>query len=94
MLLLVGMAVEGHTKSYLRSIKSVKLACPKAEPPRWVRKERLFVSSRRTLYESTKVEKNPEGLDRHVLNMAARYTRFIFVRERLVGESIFGYLRL
>ena len=86
--------MEGHTKSYLRSIKSVKLAYPKAEPPRWVRKERLFISSRRTLYELTKVEKNPEGLDHHVLNMAAQYARFIFVRERLVGESIFGYLRL
>jgi len=45
MLLLVGMAVEGYMKLYLGSIKSIKLVCPKAEPPRWVRKERLFISS-------------------------------------------------
>jgi len=38
------MAVVGHMKLYLRSIKYVKLVWPKAEAPREVRKERLFMS--------------------------------------------------
>ena len=44
MLLLVGMAVEGHTKLYLKVGKNVKLVWPKVERLREVRKERLFVS--------------------------------------------------
>ena len=58
MLPLVGMAVEGHTKSCLGSIKSVKLAWPKVEEPSKVRKERFFVSFQRTLYELMKKEKS------------------------------------
>ena len=50
--------MEGHMKSYLRSIKSVKLAWPKVEEPSKVRKERFFVSFQRTLYELMKKEKS------------------------------------
>jgi len=84
----------GHTKLYLGSIKNAKLAWPKVEWPRQVRKERFLISSQRTLYESIKMGKNPEGPDHHVLDMAARHTRFIFVREGLVGKNILGYLSL
>ena len=52
------MAVEGHMKSCLGSIKSVKLAWPKVEEPSKVRKERFFVSFQRTLYELMKKEKS------------------------------------
>ena len=71
MLLLVGMAVEGHMKSYHKMGKRVKLVWPKVERPRQVRVERFFLSSQRTLYKLIKMEENPEGLDRHVLYMAA-----------------------
>ncbi len=81
-------------KSYLGSIKRAKLVWPKVERPRQVRKEMLFKSSQGTLYESMKMEKNPESLRHHVLNMVARYARFIFVREGLVGKSILSYLSL
>jgi len=94
MLVLGGKAVEGHMKSYLRSIKSIKLTWPKVKWPRQVRKERFLISSQRTLYKLIKKGKNPEGLDHHVLDMAAWYARFIFVREKLVGKSILSYLRL
>ena len=82
----------GHMKSYLGSIKSVKLVWPKVKRPRQVRKERFFTSSQRALYKSIKMEKNPEGLGRHVLDMAAQHARFIFVREGLVGKSILSRL--
>ena len=91
---LVGMAVVGHTKSYLGMQKSAKLVWPKVERPKQVRKERFFTSSQRTPYEAIKMEKNQEGLGRHVLNMAARHARFISVRKDLVGKSILGYLKL
>ncbi len=91
---MLGMAVVGHTKSYLGSIKSAKLVWPKVERPRQVREERFFLSSQRTLYKLIKMEENPEGLDRHVLHMAAQHAGFIFVREGLVGKSILGYLSL
>ena len=52
------MAVEGHTKSCLGSIKSIKLAWPKVKEPSKVRKERFFVSFQRTLYELMKKEKS------------------------------------
>src|SRR5215469_11030040 len=91
---LVGMAVVGHTKSYLGMLKSAKLVWPKVEWPRQVKKERFFATSQTTPYELIKMEKNQEGLDRHVLNMAARHARFIFVRKELVGKSILSYLRL
>ena len=84
----------GHTKSYLRMLKSVKLVWPKVKRPKQVRKERLFISFQRTPYEVIKVEKSQEGLDHHVLNTAVQYARFIFVRKGLVGRSILGYLRL
>ena len=83
--------VVGHTKFYLGSIKGAKLAWPKVERPREVRKERFFVSSQRT--PLTK-EKNQENLERHELDMAARYARFIFVREGVFGTSILGFLSL
>jgi len=59
-----------------------------------VRKKRFLISSQRTLYELIKMGKNPEGLDHHVLDMAAQHARFIFVKEGLVGKSILGYLSL
>ena len=58
MLPLVGTAVEGHMKFYLKMGKLVKLVWPKVEEPREVRKERLFVSFQRTTYESISKEKN------------------------------------
>src|SRR5215469_16075607 len=94
MLLLVGMAVEGHTKSYLEMGKRVKLVWPKVEEPRKVRKEKFFVSFQRTPYESMRKEKNQENLECHRLDMAARYARFIFAREELVGKSILSFLSL
>src|SRR6266480_633835 len=92
MLPLVGMAVEGYMKLYLKMGKRAKLVWPKVVQPREVRKERLFVSFQRTTYESISKEKNQENLERHGLNMAARYARFIFVREELVGKSILSFL--
>ncbi len=74
-------------------LKSAKLIWPKVERPKQVGKEGIFISSQKTPYEVIKMEKNQEGLDHHVLNMAVQYTRFIFVRKGLVGKSIFGYLR-
>jgi hypothetical protein len=91
---LVGMAVKGHMKSYLGSIKSAKLVWPKVEWPRQVKGERIFINFQRTLCISIKVEKNQENLERHGLNMAAQYARFIFVREELVGKSILSCLSL
>jgi len=52
------MAVEGHTKLYLEMGKNVKLVWLKVEKLREMRKERLFVSFRRTLYESIRKEKS------------------------------------
>ena len=74
--------------------KCVKLVWPKVEAPREVRKESLFVSFQRTTYESISKEKNQENLERHGLDMAARYARFIFVKGELVGKSIFSFLSL
>ena len=79
-------------KFYLEMGKSVKLVWPKVEAPREVRKERLFVSFQRTTYKSISKEKNQENLERHGLDMAARYARFIFVKEELVGKSILSFL--
>ena len=81
-------------KLYLGSIKCAKLAWHKVEWPREVRKERLFVSFQRTLYESIRKERNQGNLKHHEPDMAAQYARFIFVRERFVGESIFSVLSL
>ena len=94
MLLLVGTAAEGYTKFYLEMGKSVKLVWPKVGEPRKVRKEWFFVSFQRSLYESIKKEKSQEDLEHHGLDMAAQYARFIFVRERVVGKSILGFLSL
>jgi len=52
--LLVGMAVKGHMKSYLRMQKHAKLVWPKVEWRRQVKGERLFMSFQRTLYKSIK----------------------------------------
>ena len=38
------------------------------------------------------MKENSEGLDHHVLDMAAQHVKFIFFEELLVGESILGYL--
>jgi len=92
MLPLVGTAVEGYMKFYLEMGKCVKLVWPKVEAPREARKERLFVSFQRTTYKSISKEKNQENLERHGLDMAARYARFIFVKEELVGKSILSFL--
>ena len=81
-------------KFYLKMGKCVKLVWPKVELPRGVRKERLFVSFQRTTYESISKEKNQENLERHGLDMAARYARFIFVKEELVGKSILSFVSL
>ena len=94
MLLLVGTAVEGYIKFYLEMGKYIKLVWPKVEAPREVRKERLFVSFQRTTYESINKEKNQENLERHGLDMAAWYARFIFVKEELVRKSILSFLSL
>ena len=75
-------------------LKNVRLIWPKVERSKLVRKERFFISSQRTPYELIKMEKNQEGLDHHVLNMAAQYAKFIFIRKGLVGKSILSYLRL
>jgi hypothetical protein len=91
---MLGMAVVGYTKSYLGSIKNAKPAWPKVEKPREVRKERFSVSFQRTLYESIKKDKSQGSLEHHGLDMAARYARFIFVREGLVGKSILSFLRM
>ena len=81
-------------KFYLEMEKRVKLVWPKVEIPREVRKERFFVSFQRTMYKSIRKGKNQENLERHGLDMVAQHARFICVKERLVGESIFSYLRL
>jgi len=83
-----------YTKSYLGSIKRVNVVWPKVERPMEVRKETFFVSFQKTLYESIRKEKNQENLERHVLDMAARYARFIFIREELVWKSILSFLSL
>jgi hypothetical protein len=88
--MLGGVAVKGHTKFYLGMEKSVKLVWLKAERRRQVQKERFFPSFQRTLCELIKMGKNQGDLDRHELDMAVRYARFIFVREELVGKSIFN----
>ncbi len=84
----------GYMNSYLRMLKSARLVWPKVKRHKQVRKERLFISSQRIPYEVIKVEKSQESLGRHVLNMAARYARFIFIRKGPVGKSILSYLRL
>ena len=94
MLLLVEMAVEGHTMPYLKMRKHAKLVWPKAEWLSQVKGERPFISFQRTPYESSKVEKNQGNLERHGLDMAAQYARFIFAREGLVGKSILNCLSL
>ncbi len=84
----------GHTT--LGSIKRAKLAWPKVERPREVRKGnvlcRLSENSVRINQEGENIKKNI--LERHVLDMAARYARFIFVREELIGKSILSFLSL
>ena len=55
---------------------------------------KFLVSFQRTLYELIRKERNQGNLERHELDMAARYVRFIFVREGLVGESILSFLSL
>jgi len=79
-------------KSYLEMGKRVKLIWPKVEEPREVRKERHFVSFQRPLYELIKKGKGQENLERHGLNMAAQYARFIFAREELISKSILSFL--
>jgi len=81
-------------KLYLGSIRHAKLAWPKVERPREVRKERFFVSFQRTLYELIRKEGNQGNLEHHELDMAAQYARFIFVREGLVGGSMLSVLSL
>ena len=81
-------------KSYLKMGKRAKLVWPKAEEPREVRKERLFVSSQRTPYKSIKKGEKQESLEHHGPDMAAQYVRFIFVREEVVGTSILSSLSL
>ena len=88
------MAAAGHTKFYLKMGKRVKLVWPRVKKHREVRKERLFISFQRTPYKLIRKGKNQESLERHGLDMAAQYARFICVREGLVGESIFSYLSL
>ena len=72
---------------------SIKLA--KVEQPKEVRKGnvlcRLSENSVRINQEGENIKKN---LERHVLDMAARYARFIFVSEELIGKSILGFLSL
>ena len=58
MLPLVGKAVEGYMKSYLKMGKHVKLVWPKVEKPREGGKERFFVSFQRILYELIKKGKS------------------------------------
>ena len=72
---LVGMAVEGHMKSYLKMGKHVKLVWPRVEELREVRKERLFMSWQRTPYESIIKGKRQENLEHHGLDMAAQCAR-------------------
>src|SRR5436190_13906219 len=94
MLLLVGKAVEGYMKSYLKMGKRVKLVWPKVKRLRELRKERFFVSFQRTLYDLIKKGKSQESLEHHGLDMVVQYARFIFVREGVVGKSILGFLSL
>ena len=88
------MAVVGYMKFFLESINHVKLVWPKVEAPRELRKERLFVSFQRTLYKLIRKGKNQESLKCYGLDMAVQCTRFICVREGLVGKSILSYLSL
>ena len=81
-------------KSYLKMGKRAKLVWLKVEEPREVRKERLFVSFQRIPYKLIKKEQKQGSLERHGLDMAAQYARFIFVREELVGKSICSFLSL
>ena len=81
-------------KFYLKIGKRVKLVWPKVKEPRELRKERLFVSFQRSLYELIKKGRSQGNLKHHGLDMAAQYTRFIFVREVLVRKSILGFLSL
>ena len=86
------MAVEGHTKFYLKMGKRVKLIWPKVKEPRELRKERLFMSFQRSLYELIKKGRSQGNLKHHGLDMAAQYAGFIFVREGVVGMSILSFL--
>jgi len=52
---------------------------------------RLSENSERINQEGENI---PKKLERHVLDMAAWYARFVFVREELVGKSIFSVLSL
>jgi hypothetical protein len=82
------MAVMGHTMSYLKVRRNVRLVWLKVVRLRQVWKERLFKSSQKTPYESIRTEKNQEDLDHRELDMAVRHARSIFVREKLAGKSI------
>ena len=79
-------------KSYVKMGNRVKLVWPKVKEPREVRKERLFVSFQGTPYTLIKKERNQGNLKHHGLDMAVQYTRFIFVKEGLVGKSILSFL--
>ena len=88
------MAVMGHTMSYLKVRRNVRLVWLKVVRLRQVGKEWFFKSFQTTPYESIRTEKNQEDLDHRELDMAVLHVRFISVREELAGKSILSYQSL
>ena len=88
------MVVMGHTMSYLKVRRNVRLVWLKVVRLRQVGKEWFFKSFQTTPYESIRTEKSQEDLDHRELDMAVLYVRFISVREELAGKSILSYQRL
>jgi len=88
------MAVMGHTMSYLKVRRNVRLVWLKVVRLRQVGKEWFFKSFQTTPYESIRTEKSQEDLDHRELDMAVLYVRFISVREELAGKSILSYQSL
>ena len=88
------MVVMGHTMSYLKVRRNVRLVWLKVVRLRQVGKEWFFKSFQTTPYESIRTEKNQEDLDHRELDMAVLHVRFISVREELAGKSILSYQSL
>ena len=79
-----------HMMSYLKVRRNVRLVWLKVVRLRQLRKEGSLKSFQKTPYESIRTEKNRENLDHRELDMAVRHVRFISVREKLAGKSIFS----
>src|SRR5205814_7431169 len=93
-LLRAGMGVMGHTMSYLKVRRNVRLVWLKVVRLRQVGKERFWKGFQKTPYESIRMEKNQEDLDHREQDMAVRYVGFISVRQELAGKSMLSYRSL